>query len=215
MGTQDVTNYQLVEEPMPPAPPSGAEGLIQEAFKNRPEMASYRLLEQSDEKFAAAEHDLKRPTVTVGAVGGALPYIDPGNANPKIPTGYEAVGLNLQIPIFNGHLFSARERAADYRLQAAQQRTRDLAGRIARDVRASFERSNTAFQAIAATDQLMQQANLALELAQGRYNLGLSSIVELSQAQLSQTQAQVENLDSKFEYQEAYQALQYTLGLLR
>jgi outer membrane protein len=51
-------------------------------------------------------------------------------------------------------------------------------------------------------------------LAQGRYNLGLSSIVELTQAQLGQTSAEVENLNAKYEYQEAYAALQYTLGQL-
>src|SRR5690348_14406858 len=37
--------------------------------------------------------------------------------------------------------------------------------------------------------QLLQQANLALDLSQTRYKLALASIVELSQAQLQQTQA--------------------------
>lgn len=215
MGTQEVANYQLIEEPMPPAPPAGAEDLIKQAFDNRPEVASYRLMEESDQKFARAERDLKLPTVNLVAVGGALPYINPGNANPNIPLPYEGVAVNVQVPIFNGHLFTAREHAADYQLVATQQQTRNLEDRIARDVRASYERAKTSFEAIAATEQLVKQANLALNLAQGRYNLGLSSIVELSQAQLGQTQAEVENLDAKFEYQESYQALQYTLGLLR
>jgi len=39
--------------------------------------------------------------------------------------------------------------------------------------------------------------------------------VELTQAQLGQTQAQVENLQAKYDYQEAYAFLQYTLGNLR
>jgi outer membrane protein len=46
----------------------------------------------------------------------------------------------------------------------------------------------------------------------GPDTLGLASIVELTQAQLGQTQAQVENLDAKYEYQAAYAALQYTIG---
>ena len=40
-------------------------------------------------------------------------------------------------------------------------------------------------------DELLKQANLALQLAQTRYQLGLSSIVELSQAQLQQTSAAI------------------------
>ena len=43
------------------------------------------------------------------------------------------------------------------------------------------------------SEQLLAQANLALDLAQTRYKLCLSSIVELSQAQLQRTQAEIEN----------------------
>jgi outer membrane protein len=214
LGTQQPVEYQLTEEPMPPAPPASPESLIQQAFQNRPELASLRLQESADQKFVYAERDLKRPTVSLTAVGGALPYIKPGNANADIPAGYEAAAVNVQIPVFNGHLFSARRQAAEYQLQATNQRVRDLQNRIASDVRTYFERAKTSFQAIGATEELVKQANLALNLAQGRYNLGLASIVELTQAQLGQTQALVENVNARYEYQEAYSALQYTLGSL-
>ena len=85
---------------------------------------------------------------------------------------------------------------------------------MARDVRTAHERTKTNFEAIAATQQLLTQANLAMSLAQGRYDLGLASIVELTQAQLGQTSAQVETLNAKYEYQESYAALQYSMGLL-
>jgi outer membrane protein len=45
--------------------------------------------------------------------------------------------------------------------------------------------------------------------------LGLSSIVELTQAQLNVTRAEVENLGAKYDYQSQYAALQYAMGLLR
>jgi outer membrane protein len=214
LGTQQAIQYQLSDQPMPAQPPEDAEPLINQAFQNRPEATSLRLQVEADQKFVYAERDLKRPSVGLIAVGGALPYINPGNANPDIPTGYEAAAVNVNIPVFNGHLFGARRQAAEYQLQATQQRVRDLRDRIARDVRASWGRARTAFEAIAATQQLLTQANLALDLAQGRYNLGLASIVELTQAQLGQTSAQVENLNAKYEYQEAYASFQYTLGLL-
>jgi outer membrane protein len=173
-----------------------------------------RLQTQAAQKFVEAERDLKRPSVTLTAVGGALPYINPGNANPGIDKTYESAAVNVQIPIFNGFLFSARRRAAEYQLQAEEQRTRDLQDRVARDVRTAYEQTKTNFEAIGATQQLLTQANLAMSLAQGRYDLGLASIVELTQAQLGQTSAQVETLNAKYQYQEAYAALQYTLGLL-
>ena len=214
LGSQQVIRYQLADQPLPPKPSNEAQPLIDQAFRDRPELETLRLETAADQKFVYAERDLKRPTVSLMAVGGALPYINPGNANPDIPTGYESAAVNVQIPVFNGHLFSARRQAAEYQLQASEQRARDLQNRISRDVQTAWENSRTAYEAIDATAQLLSQANLALDLAQGRYNLGLASIVELTQAQLGQTQAEVENLSAKYEYQEAYSALQYTVGQL-
>lgn len=214
LGTQQDVLYQLTDQPMPPNPPPDAEALIAQAFQNRPELASLRLQTEAAQKFVYAERDLKRPSVSLTAVGGVLPYINPGNANPGIPLTYESAAVNVQIPIFNGFQFTARRQAAEYQLQATRQRDRDLEDRIARDVRSAYARARTSFEAIGSTEQLLTQANMALSLAQGRYDLGLASIVELTQAQLGQTSAEVQNLNARYEYQQAYSVLQYTLGLL-
>ena len=56
--------------------------------------------------------------------------------------------------------------------------------------------------------------DLALDLAQTRYNLGLSSIVELSQAQLQQTQAQISSAQAGYDYRLALAVLRYqTTGI--
>ena len=73
----------------------------------------------------------------------------------------------------------------------------------------------TLYQNIDVTAEMLREASLALDLAQGRYNLGLSSIVELTQAQLNLTQAESENLTAKYDYQSVYAMLQYTTGFLR
>ena len=214
LGTNQAVVYQLDPQPMPPSPPDNPDQLIAEAYQKRPELASLHLQQEAAQKMVYAERDLKRPTINLTAAGGVLPYIDPGNANADIPEGYEVAAVNVQIPIFNGHLFSARRRAAEYEAQATDQRVRELQDRISRDVRAAWEHARTSFEAIGPSQQLLVQANLALNLSQGRYNLGLASIVELTQAQLGQTQAHVETLSAQYEYHEAYATLQYTLGLL-
>jgi outer membrane protein len=205
--------YLLVETPQPSAPPLDTEALVGQAIQNRPELADLRLRYQAAQKFEAAEKDLKRPNVTLIAVGGALPYID---ENPRTtPDEYEAAALNVEIPIFNGHLFSARERAAHYEALAANQHLRDLQQQVEHDVRSAWLTASNAYQRIPVTVELLGQARLALELAQGRYNLGLASIVEVTQAELNVTQAQVENVNANYDYQNAWAALQYTLGALR
>ena len=98
---------------------------------------------------------------------------------------------------------------------AANQRLRDLQQQVEHDVRAAWLTANTAYQRIPITVALVNQAQLAMTLAQGRYDLGLASIVELTQAQLNVTQAQVENVNAQYDYQSAYALLQYTLGALR
>jgi outer membrane protein len=148
LGTQQSIAYQLTDEPLPPTPPEDAEQLIRQALQNRPEVASLRLQSEAAQRFVRAEADLKRPTVSLTGVAGFLPYIDPENANPNIAKEYEGAAINVQVPIFNGHLFSARRRAAEFQLRAADQRLRDLQDRVARDVRTAWGGARTAYEAI-------------------------------------------------------------------
>jgi outer membrane protein len=98
--------------------------------------------------------------------------------------------------------------------QAALKRLADLRNRISRDVRTSWLNATTAFDRVSVNEQLLAQANLALDLAQTRYKLGLSSIVELSQAQLQQTQAEIGSAQAGYEYRLALAVLRYqTTGL--
>jgi outer membrane protein len=210
LGSDQPANYQLAEEPLPTGPPAATDQLVAQALANRPELAGLRFSRDSAYKFADAEKDLSRPTVSAIAVGGFVPYI-----NSDVPVGYEGIAANVSVPVFNGHLFGARREAANQRAMEADQRLRDEQQRISRDVRVAWASANDAYQRIDVTAQFLRQAAMALDLAQGRYNLGLSSIVELTQAQLNLTQAEIENLNAKYDYQTQYFALQYTIGLLR
>jgi outer membrane protein len=59
---------------------------------------------------------------------------------------------------------------------------------------------------------LVKEANLAMDLAQTRYKLGLSSIVELSQAQLQQTSAQIQDTSARYQYRLSLATLNYETG---
>ena len=140
-----------------------------------------------------------------------LPFINTSG----IPAAYEGVAVNVDIPILNGHLFAARREAARYRASAADQRLKDQQLRVARDVRTAWASTTTAHQRIDVAAQFVQQAKMALDLAQGRYDLGLSSIVELTQAQLNLTRAEIESLAAKYDYELQHSALQFSIGSLR
>jgi outer membrane protein len=214
LGSDQVVRYQLDEPQQAAAPPAAPDALVTQAIAGRPELASLQATRDAAYKFAQAEKDLKRPVLTATAVAGYTPYIQNVTSAP-IPGSYEGAAVNLDIPIFNGHLYTAREEAARQHALESDQRLRDEQQRITRDVRVAWANAATAFQRIDVTAQMMRQATLALTLAQGRYNLGLSSIVELTQAQLNQTQAEIENLSAKYDYQTQDAVLQYAIGQLR
>ena len=215
LGSGQMAAYDLVEQELPPSPPQDAGTLVAQALRDRPELASLRLSLEAANSFERAERDLAYPTVSLTGVGGYIPYINQITLPRVIPSEYEGVAVNIQVPIFNGHLFNARRKEAHYRALESDQRVRDMEQRIALDVRAAWAAAVTSYQGLDVTAQFLRQATLAMSLAQGRYDLGLASIVELTQAQLAVTEAEIESLSAKYDYQSQYVTLQYAMGALR
>lgn len=209
MGLPGQTTFTLAEEPMPGALPDRVDALIQEALQNRPELKDLRLEQGAAERFAKAEHSLFFPTIAAIGTAGFVPA-----GEQTVPGRYGAAGVNISIPVFNGGLFKARQTEAELRAQAAQQNVNDLANRVARDVRVAYLGAMTAYERVGLTGQLLKQAQLALELAQSRYDLGLSSIVELSQAQLNLTSAQIAAASARYDYQAQRAVVAFQTGAL-
>ena len=208
LGYPDEQNFQLVEEQAAIAPPAlDVLPLIQQALLQRPEVAALQNEVAAAQKFSSAEHDLQRPTISALGVVGEAPVRDN-----HIPNWYGAVGLNINIPIFNGFLFSARAKAADLQTDVNRQRLAGLRNNIARDVRTSWQDTNRAYERLSVTQQLREQAGLALDLAQSRYNLGLGSIVEFSQAELQKTEAEIADTDARYQYRLTQIVLAYTIS---
>jgi outer membrane protein len=208
LGYPDQQPFDVVEpgeQITPPAP--DVQPLITQALQQRPEIASLQFQAVSAQKNSNAEHDLWRPTVSAVGVAGVAPVRDP-----PIRNWYGAVGVNINIPVFNGFLYNARAKVADLQTEAVRQKLMDLRNNLARDVRISWQSANDAYARLTVTQQLREQANLALELAQQRYNLGLSSIVEFSQAQLGKTEADITDTDARYRYRLSQIVLAYTVG---
>jgi outer membrane protein len=208
LGYPDQQNFQLAEPIGPITPPSpDAQPLILQALQQRPEAAALQFQVESTQKNSSAEHDLWRPTVSALGVAGIAPVRDAA-----IPNWYGAVGVNINVPVFNGFLYNARAKTADLQTEVARQRLAELRNNIARDVRISWQDTNRAYERLSVTQQLREQSNLALDLAQSRYNLGLSSIVEFSQAELGKTEADIADADARYQYRLTQIVLAYSIG---
>jgi outer membrane protein len=210
MGIPSQKGFVLADEPMPGPLPDQIEPLLREALQKRPELANLRLQQNAAERFVRAERALSFPSVGLAATAGFVP------AGPQtVPGQFGAAGLNVTIPVLNGGLFKARRTEAELKVKAAASNVTDLANRVARDGRVAYLNAATAYERVGLTAQLLKQAQLALDLAQSRYELGLSSIVELSQAQLSLTSAQISSTSAKYDYQSQRSVLAYQTGTLR
>jgi outer membrane protein len=202
--------YQLEDEttPLQPPPPD-AEPLIQLALRQRPDLQALNYDQQAAVKFSHAQRDQMFPSISVAGTAGSVP-IRPGQY--YTANWWGGIGVNMNIPIFNGFLYSAEAKEAAIQAQASSERSRDLRDQIVRDVRTSWLAATTAFQRVSVTAELLQQANRAFTLAQTRYQLGLSSIVELSQAQFQQTDAAIGSANAQYQYRLALATLNYQIG---
>lgn len=211
LGLDHEVDYRLVENTTAPPLPPNYQPLVTEAIAQRPDLQALNLDTQSNKKYARAEKEQLLPTISAAGTAGSVPVRD----NQYYDTNWwGGVGVNVKIPIFNGFLYSAQAKEADYRAEAASEQSRALRDRIVRNVRTAWLNANTAYQRVGVTAQLEQEANLGLKLAQARYRLGLSSIVELSQAELQQTSAQIEHTQAKYSYRLALAAINYQIGTM-
>jgi outer membrane protein len=211
MGLEQTRNFVLADQSTPASLDPDLHSLIAEALQRRPDLLVLQRNRDAAQQFARAESKLKYPTVNLMATGGVVPVRDrtlPHN-------NYEAAGVNINIPIFNGGLFSARQSEAELRAQAADKAVQDLSLQVSRDVQTAWFRANNAYHRHDVTSRLVEQAAKALRLAKARYDAGLGTIVELNQAQLSETSAEIDAAGAKYEYLGQRTALDYATGALQ
>ena len=209
------TLYHAVEDhedaPPPMPSPDSFPSINASAQAQRPDLQAVHFKAAADQKFATAQQLQHLPTISVLAIGGITPVASDGIF---VPNWYAAGGVNLTLPLFTGFRIDAQTQEARLRQKAAEKQAQDLSETIARDVRVAILNAQTAFRRIAVADQFRKQTAQALAFARTRYKLGLSSIVELSQAQLQSTQAAVAAINARYDYLLSLRSLDYARGQL-
>lgn len=201
--------YWLVEEPLPATAPADPNQAIEEALAKRPDLARFRREHEAAVQFARAQKALNYPTINVFGSGGFIPVRDEAHFIDR----YAAAGINLSLPLFDGGLNSARRSEAEYRAHAAAESLRDAENTAIQNVRTASLNTHYAFERLDLTQKLFENASQAFSLAQARYKVGSSSIVELSQAQLAKTTAEISHTGAKYDYQIQRAILNFASGL--
>ena len=210
MGLAEPAPYRLVEQPLPPPASTNIADYVQQALRDRPDLLSLRNEQEAAIKFARAERALRYPTVSAVGSAGVVPVHDP-----QLPDNYAAAGVIVTMPIFAGGFYAAHQQEASLRAQAAAQALRDLEDNVTRDVRIAWLNAQNALDRLHVTARLLENAREAFTLAQARYQNGISSVVELNQAELNAISAEISYASTQYEYLLQRSALSFQTGALR
>jgi outer membrane protein len=210
IGAADLGPWEVADESPPPV--AGEEGppeaLLEEALAARPELA-------------ALSEQLRAQDLTTRAVrGGYLPSLDVnaaiGETGPK-PTPDElrytwSTGVTLTWPLFEGGATRAEVREARATATAIDAQLEQLRQAVRLEVEQARLGVRAASATLVAAGEAAEAARERLVLAEGRYETGVGSVLELADAQLALTTALGQRVQAEFQLATARSQLLQALG---
>ena len=210
LGLRETKHFSLTEQDLPAPLSTNVYDFVQQALQMRPDIVSLRDQQDAASKFARAERDARLPAISAVGSAGVAPIHDAALSDT-----YAAAGLIVNLPIFAGGYYTARQKEAELQAQAAQEKLRNLENNVIRDVRISWLNSQNALDRHQISGRLLDNAKQSFELVQARYKNALSSIVEINQAELNLISAQIAFANTLYEYLVQRSALSFQTGTLR
>ena len=155
-------------------------GLLDTAFRLRPDLAA--LQDQAKAMGAKIVQYNSDYYPTVNAVGG---YSALGTGTPAA-NNFNA-GIVITWPIFNSFLTTDQIAETRFRQHAILRAIEDLRQEVVLQVNTAFLNWQASLQRISRAEKTLAASRAELELAEKRYEAGLTSIIELEDAQRSYT----------------------------
>lgn len=177
------------------------------ALSNRSELRAANFRVQANKDLLSSTWALNMPVIS--AVGNynwngfGLPLYSLWNA-----------GLNFALPIFQGFYVSAQVQESRANVEQAMAQEDLTRQNAILDVSQNYLAMTEAYQRIGASYTLVQSADENLRLAQGRYNSGVGSPTEITDAQLTLANARITNIQALYDYNISIIRLKKSMGTL-
>ncbi len=190
---------------------------IDEALVGRDELMGAELKIRAWRSALAAAKSQYWPIISASA--GFGPYIvssDPVNLldNSQVKVGYN-IGLNFSFPIFQGLTVRADIAEAQGGIRTATAQYNVVRQRIIQQVQERYFSVKYAEERYRATEHLIEQGERNLQLASGRFETGVGSAIEISDANLSLANAKIDRISALYQYQMEVDQFNWTVGKLR
>jgi outer membrane protein TolC len=216
LGLRELAERPLVEEAIITTIPYTLEQSRELAYANRPELKSFEAqLKAQDQNIAVARRG-HLPDLTIDTFYGRR-HVSNETVNGKQLNTFPlqpawSVNLNLNIPIFDGFRTTNRveETLRNYHVIKAQEEAQRQ--QVALDVESAYLRLVELQERIKANESAANAAKENLDLANGRYQVGVGSIIEVTDAQTLYTDAQTTYVRALYEYKIADAQLVRAIG---
>ncbi len=177
-------------------------------YAQRPELLAAQGRVAANRALASAAWDQHLPTLSAT-----------GNwswSNFEFPNLYSrwTAGLTLSLPLFEGFGISAQVDQARATADQAQADLDALKESIRLEVEQNYLSLREAEERISATDKLVQQAEENLNLAEKQYTAGVGTALEVTDAQLTLSNARITRIQALSDYNTFLVQLQRSMGVL-
>ncbi len=173
---------------------------------NRSEIRSSRARLEFTNTLARAEWSQHLPTLTAT-------YNHLWSGFNRNLAGRYTAGLTFSLPIFQGFSISARVRQAEANAEEARAQTDLLEQVVLTEVEQRYLEREEAIERMAATSELVRQAEDNLKIVEGRYAAGVSSPIEITDAQVSLSNARILNIQALYDRHRANVRLRRAMGI--
>ncbi len=183
---------------------------LEMAFQTRPEVIASRIRVEANEGLVTSAKAGHLPAIS--ATGG---YSWRGYALDQPLFNSWNVGLTFSIPIFQGWAIAAGVDQASADLKAAKASDEATIQAVVLDVQQQYLTLQESAQRIDASRKLVAQAQEALKLSQGRYNYGAGSPIEITDAQVTLSNARITYIQSLYDFRVSRARLQRAMGSIK
>ncbi|HUI28628.1 MAG TPA: TolC family protein [Candidatus Acidoferrales bacterium] len=182
---------------------------IDTALRSRPELLSSQAQVQAGKQFLASAWTANLPSIY--ATGG----YNWRNLNPSpLYPGWN-IGVTLSLPIFQGFALDAGIDQARANLKTAEASNDLVIQSLLLDVQQQEFALEEASESIQASRKLVEQASEALRLAVARYNSGIGTALEETDAQVALANARIAYIQSLYNYSVSYARLERAMGTIK
>ena len=182
------------------------------AFEARTELKSFDAQRRASDQLIAVARRSHLPDIIFDSSYGRRHVSDQSGLNtfPLQPTW--SAQLSLNIPIFDGFRTTNRVEETLHNYYNVKAQEEDRRQSIALEVEQSYLRVVESQERILATDSAAKAAKENLDLAQGRYQVGVGSIIEVTDAETIYTDAQTTYIRTVYDYKIADAQLARAMG---